>query len=99
MLTEDVEGAGGGDGGEVDEGGAEVEAPGLVEEALRGGVVDAGAEEVGEERGQEEQVEEDDVSVSRIWLLRETRLLPGLGIAMGRAPPPRGREADERAER
>ena len=69
MLTEDEEGAGGGDGGEVDEGGAEVEAPGLVEEAVCGGVVDAGGEEVGEERGREEQVEEDDeepdVSLSR----------------------------------
>ena len=60
VFTEDEEGASGRDGGEVDEGGAEVEAPGLVEEALRGGVVDAGAEEVGEECGREEQVEEDD---------------------------------------
>ena len=46
-----------------------MEAPGLVKEAVRGGVVDAGGEEVGEERGREEQVEEDDeepdVSLSR----------------------------------
>ena len=56
MLTEDEEGAGGGHGGEVDEGGVEVEAPGLVEEGVCGG----GAEEVGEERGREEQVKEDD---------------------------------------
>ena len=38
----------------------EVEAPSLVEEAMCGGVVDADAEEVGEERGREQQVEEDD---------------------------------------
>ena len=55
VFTEDEEGAGSRDGGEVDKGGAEVEATGLVEEALHGGVVDAGAEEVGEERGREEK--------------------------------------------
>ena len=42
VFTEDEEGAGGRDGGEVDEGGAEVEAPGLVEQAVCGGMVDAG---------------------------------------------------------
>lgn len=44
-----------------------MEAPGLGEDAMCGGVVDAGAEEVGEERGREEQVEEDDEE--REWYL------------------------------
>ena len=79
VLTEDEEGAGDENGGEVDEGGAEVESPSRGEEAVCGGMVDAGAEEVGEEHRREEQVEEHDEERERDLAVEGNEIAVGVG--------------------